>query len=265
MDGIWDMTIGNIGKIGSGIGKVGSERKQRRIAEAPQRAEEERRRQAVRDETKQRKKAEADARVATKQREKAEAAAREADKQRQKEAEKARLASNDSTTGDSFGTRKANPKLLPAEGRKPGSNTKAADQLKSAAAQAARGGDLTKNYDEGGARNAGTLTAHTLSAGASPMDLSHFSKRAKEDPEIIASLKILSALQAKRSGFEIQRTKLTKERNLTKDAALTKTLTERLTQEDKKYQTTLVEITKTTEAVEKQRRAVDLTVGKPSS
>ncbi len=80
---------------------------------------------------------------------------------------------NSSTTSDAFGTRKANPKLLPAEKGTIGSNTKAGDQLKAAGKEAKKGdrSDFRKNFDEGGAQGDGSLAAaHTLSAGPPTKD-----------------------------------------------------------------------------------------------
>ena len=170
------------------------------------------------------------------------------------------LANSDSTTSDAFGSRKANPNLVPAEKGTIGSNTRAGDQLKAAALEAKKGdkSDFRKNFDEGGAKSDGSLVpAHTLSAGPPPMDLSHFSERAKKDPQIVASLNNLSKLESKRMQVDKELNQLTAQRNAAKDPGTMKELTKKVDQETKVKQANLVEITNTTQEIEKRHRKID--------
>jgi len=71
----------------------------------------------------------------------------------------AKIDAGDSTTSGAFGTKNANPKLVPAEKGTIGSNEGAGAQLKAAAKEAERGdqSDFRKNYDAGGAQSDGSL------------------------------------------------------------------------------------------------------------
>jgi len=169
------------------------------------------------------------------------------------------LANSDSTTSDHFGGRKANPKLVPAEKGTIGS-TKPGEQLKAAALEAKNGNksDFRKNFDEGGAKSDGSLVAaHTVSAGPLPIDLSHFSERAKKDPQIVASLNNLSKLESKRMQVDKELNQLTAQRNTAKDPGTMKELTRKVDQETKLKQANLVEITNTTQEIEKRHREID--------
>jgi hypothetical protein len=170
------------------------------------------------------------------------------------------LANSDSTTTDAFGTRRANPKVVPAEQGTIGFNTKPGAQVKAAALEAKNGdkSDFRKNFDEGGAKSDGSLVAaHTLSAGPPPMDLSHFSERAKKDPQIVASLNNLSKLESKRMQVDKELNQLTAQRNAAKDPGTMKELTKKVDQENKVKQANLVEITNTTQEIEKRHRKID--------
>jgi hypothetical protein len=171
-----------------------------------------------------------------------------------------RLNNSDSTTRDVFGTRKSNAKFPIAEAGQTGSNRKAGDQLKAAALEAKKGdkGDFRKNFDEGGAQSDGSLAAaHTLGAGPLPIDLSHFSERAKKDPQIVASLNNLSKLESKRMQVDKELNQLTAQRNAAKDPGTMKELTKKLDQENKVKQANLVAITNTTQEIEKRHREID--------
>lgn len=89
------------------------------------------------------------------------------------------------------------------------------------------------------------------------MDLSHFSERAKKDPEIVASLGWLTELQTKRRELDTQRTALTKERNLTMDPAAMQKLTEQLDKKNKEFADNLTAISEKTEQIEKRHREID--------
>jgi len=129
----------------------------------------------------------------------------------------------------------------------PGPNTKAADQLLSAAATAGSNGDLTKNYDGGNAAYAGSVK---FGSG----DPAGFTEREKEDPRMVAALQRLGALQARREELNAERDQLTLARNSEKDQRKMQALTEKLGQK---------ELAEQKEVVAKTKRIIDDTVETP--
>jgi hypothetical protein len=160
------------------------------------------------------------------------------------------------TVGTSaFGAPAVKAKFAPAPPITPGNDTRAGDQLKSAAATAASSHpeDLTRNFDIGGARAAGTVDYGN-------MDPSTFSDRVKKDPQMIDALKTLSELQAKREQLNAKRDELTLARGNEKDGEKMAVLTAQLDKLNADYQDNLVALAKQKEVAAKIRRHIDDTV-----
>lgn len=147
--------------------------------------------------------------------------------------------------------------LTPKPKGKPGARTKAGDQLKSAAAQAAAGEDGRVTFDIGGAPSAGSLIPHTVGGGPRPLDLATFSERARKDPQLMTMVQELAELQVKRRQLESEREVLEAQRNLAKDPAKMQALSGQVGLKEKEYQTNLKAIFDQTEQVEKRHRMVD--------
>jgi tetratricopeptide (TPR) repeat protein len=163
----------------------------------------------------------------------------------------------DVVTDGPFGSHDVVVRDLPAQAaRTPGTNVRAGDQLKSAAAQARPDGDLTVNYDRGGGPDAGSLVAHTVGAGGPP-NLSQFSERARRDPEIVAGMKEIQTLQTQRADLDKAREALILKRNLTKDPGEMQALSTQIDQKKLEQQNNLQAIADKTEAVEARRRPID--------
>ena len=134
-----------------------------------------------------------------------------------------------------------------------GTDTKAGDQALSAGANAARGGDLTNNYDRGGAPYAGSLkipTDHSINA-------STFTDQEKNASGMPEALKRLGNLQAKRAQMEARLKEETDERNHEKDPDKFRQLDAKVEQDEKAYQHNLHEIYKEEKVVKKIKRHVD--------
>lgn len=165
-----------------------------------------------------------------------------------------RLMAGPATTGDlpvpagAFGTNDAHPTLTPIGPATPGTITKPGDQLKSAAASAATGGDLTNNFDIGGAKYAGSLEVIRPNG---------FSERARNDPRMIGSLQELSTLQEQRSALQVERDALVKERNLAADAGAMEQATQKLALMEAEYQQSVQAVSTKAEEIEKLHRTID--------
>jgi tetratricopeptide (TPR) repeat protein len=129
------------------------------------------------------------------------------------------------------------------------SDKKAGDQLLSAAAS----GDLTKNYDIGGANAAGSLKIPTNAS----IDPATFSDKVKNDPRMIAALKQLDGLKAARSKLGTELEQLTTKMKTEKDPQKMKALTQEMDQKNVEYQANLLAITKGEETVKKVHRTID--------
>lgn len=172
----------------------------------------------------------------------------------------------DTKTGDTkkgqFGTNVSDPKLVgrAAGPATVGTDTKAGDQLLSAAKTAEHGGDLTPNYDAGTAKAAGSLVFPK-----SGVDLSTYSERAKKDPQVISMLKELDSLQARRSELEHERDELVKQRNVAVDKQAMDKATAELDKKEAEYQDSLALISKKTQDLEKRHREIDTKVEAPKA
>ncbi|MBV8882023.1 MAG: tetratricopeptide repeat protein [Planctomycetaceae bacterium] len=157
------------------------------------------------------------------------------------------------TRTGAFGTRESNPTLKAVGPATPGTNTRAGDQLKSAAGTAAAGEDLTTNYDVGGARYAGSLV--------NPRKMS---ERVRNDPRMAASLRELGDLRTTRARVDAEREELIKKRGLAKDETEMKAVSEKLDQKEKEYQASLKALFDKEQAVhqleEKVHREIDTEV-----
>lgn len=151
-------------------------------------------------------------------------------------------------TSGAFGSEDIKPTVIPASPATIGTNTRAGDQLKSAAAAAASGRDLKENYDTGGSSHAGSLVA---------IDQGRFSSRVRNDPRMIEALKEISELQSKRSLLNSEREELIRERNLSNDKALMQNISEKLALKEKEYQINLKVISDKEVAVKKLHRKID--------
>lgn len=134
-----------------------------------------------------------------------------------------------------------------------GSDTKASDQLLSAAAHARDGEDLTINYDAGGAKKSGSLTWPDHSS----IDPSTFTEQEKNDPKMVAVLGEMNDLQAKRSEMDTKIQQLTVERGREHDSQKMDELTQKLDKMNGEYQTTLAAIVDKTEDIRKTKRLID--------
>lgn len=155
-----------------------------------------------------------------------------------------------------FGTKIARPDLGPTLTHAvvgPGSDTKASDQLLSAAATAGTNGDLTKNYDAGNAAYAGSVK---FGSG----DPAGFTEREKKDPRMVAALQRLGDLQARREQLNAERDQLTLARNAEKDPVKMQALTVELDQKDRDYQHNLTDLAEQKVQVQKTKRLIDDTV-----
>lgn len=153
-----------------------------------------------------------------------------------------------------FGSKVVKADFGPAAPMAPGTNIRAGDQLLSAAATARSDpGNLTQNFDIGGARAAGTVNYGSLE----PAD---YSERIKNDPLMIPVLKRYNELQARRAQLNAERDQLTLARNKAPDADTMKQLTAQLDQKDKEYQDNLVVLSDQKDTVEKTKRFIDARV-----
>jgi len=161
-----------------------------------------------------------------------------------------------------FGTNVSNPKLeLGATGpAKVGTDTKAGDQLLSAAKTAEHAGDLTANYDKGTAVASGSIV---FPKGG--VDLSTYSERAKKDPQVISMLKELDSLQARRSELEHERDELVKQRNAAVDKAAMDKATAALDKKETEYQNNVALISQKSKDLEKRHREIDTEVEAPKA
>jgi len=161
-----------------------------------------------------------------------------------------------------FGTNVSDPKLVggatgPAT---VGTNTKAGDQLLSAAKTADHGGDLTANYDKGTAAASGSLVFPK-----SGVDLSTYSERAKKDPQVNSMLKELDSLQARRGQLERERDELVKQRNVAVDKVAMDQATAELNKKEQEYQDNMALISQKSNALEKRHREIDTEVEAPKA
>jgi len=148
-----------------------------------------------------------------------------------------------------FGESVARPNLATVSVPSEGTDKKAGDQLLSAAAS----GDLTKNYDIGGASAAGSLKIPTNAS----IDPATFSDKVKSDPRMIAALKQLDALKTTRSKLGTELEQLTTKMKAEKDPKKMKALTQEVDQKNVEYQVNLVAVTKGEENVKKVHRTID--------
>jgi hypothetical protein len=154
-----------------------------------------------------------------------------------------------------FGENVAKPNLAPRRPIAPGSDIKASasDQLLSAAAAGQNSG---ANFDTGGVKSSRSLdfmTGRELASSANPAT---FSTRVKNDPRMIAEMKQLHVLQAKRQQLDTERQQLITERNEA-DPAKMQDLTSKLDQKENDYQKTLTDISKQEQTVQKLHRTID--------
>lgn len=161
-----------------------------------------------------------------------------------------------------LGTKDSNPTL---EGRATGpatvgTDTKAGDQLLSAAKTAEHAGDLTANYDRGTAVASGSLV---FPKGG--VDLSTYSERAKKDPQVISMLKELDSLQARRSALEHERDALVKQRNDAANKVEMDKATAELDKKETEYQNNVTLISQKSKDLEKRHREIDTEVEAPKA
>ena len=175
-----------------------------------------------------------------------------------------------------FGTNISDPKIVERATGKVGTDTKAGDQLLSAAKTAEHGGDLTANYDRGTATATGSLVFPKPG-----VDLSTYSERAKKDPQVISMLKELDSLQARRSELEHERVEahartpsvfmeherdeMVKERNASVDKAAMRKATKKLDTLEAEYQLNVAVISYKTQEIEKRHREIDTEVEAPKA
>jgi tetratricopeptide (TPR) repeat protein len=166
------------------------------------------------------------------------------------------------TKKGSFGTNVSDPKFAgrPTGPATVGTDTKAGDQLLSAAKTAEHGGDLTPNYDKGTASAAGSLVFPKPG-----VDLSKYSERAKKDPQVISMLQELDSLQARRGELERERDELVKERNASVNKAAMRKATAKLDKLEAEYQLNVAVISYKTQEVEKRHREIDTEVEAPKA
>lgn len=139
-----------------------------------------------------------------------------------------------------------------------GANTKAGDQLKAAATTARSGGNLTQNFDVGGAREAGSLPAMTVDS--SEIESMKAWEKMKNHPRmarLVPLLEAYSQLQAKREQLNTERDELTLKRNQAKDTATLQQLSAELEKKDKEYQDNLVALAAKKDEVAKVKRMID--------
>ena len=166
--------------------------------------------------------------------------------------------SDQDTANGSAGYRVAKPKMTARSAPVPGSNTKAGDQLLGAAATAGADGDLSANYDVGGAKSAGSLTEPATFS----IDPTTFSAKVQHDKRMVDALKQLDALNTRRTQLTTELDRLTIARNAERDPQKSQELTKRLNQKNDDFQANLVSITKAEETVKKTKRTIETEVEK---
>jgi len=157
--------------------------------------------------------------------------------------------------------------LQPTQG--PGTDTKAGDELVSAAATAKAREDLTVNFDRGGAGFAGTLKPASIAtptsvavptaAAGGPDEPAHV----KNDPRMAEATKQLQDLEAQRAKLGAERDQLVSERNAASDPQKMAELTQRLDLKEKDYQGTLAKISEQKDTFEKIHHTIDDSVAEP--
>lgn len=156
--------------------------------------------------------------------------------------------SDQKVTIGTFGDKVAKPNFATVAAPTIGKDTKAGDQLLGAAAS----GDLTANYDVGGAKTAGSLKKPT----ELPAAPATFSAVVKGDPRMKDALKQLDTLNATRSQLGIELQQLTTEMKTEKDSHKMSELSKKVDQKNNDYQANLVAITQGEEAVKKVHRTI---------
>jgi hypothetical protein len=151
----------------------------------------------------------------------------------------------------SMGYRVAKPNLTPATPGVPGTDTKAGDQLLSAAATAKVNGDLTVNYDQGGAKGAGSLPVPTDS-----VDPATFPSAVRNDPRMITELKNLDDLKTKGAALDAQLQQLVAERNQAKDPQKSADLSRQVDQKNNEKQANFAAIVQGEDTVKKVHRSI---------
>ncbi len=153
-----------------------------------------------------------------------------------------------------FGSKVVKANFAPSSPITPGTDTKAGDQLLSAAATAQSNPDnLTQNFDVGGARSAGSVNYGTP-------DPWGFSKKVRDDPRMIDALKRYNELQARREQLNVERDQLALAQGAAKDDETMKKLTADLDKKNKEYQENLLALSQQKETVVKTQRLIDDTV-----
>lgn len=140
-----------------------------------------------------------------------------------------------------------------------GTVIKAGDQLMSAAATARNAGDLTVNYDVGGAAYAGSLPVVVASTSFA------LSERVRNDPRMIEATKELDTLQARRTQLDTEREELVKERNTAAGTARMAELTVKLEEKNRAYQNNLAAVAVQEQKVQRTKRTIDAEVEQPST
>ena len=142
--------------------------------------------------------------------------------------------------------------------RQAAADTKASEQLISAAAVAKAGGDLTVNYDIGGAPHAGSISLPKSRA----LDPSTFTEAERNDPRMVAELEKFSELQNKHSDLDNEIERTTVARNNEKDPAAMSGLTNQLDQLNHSAQENLLAITEEEKVITKTKKLIDTEVEK---
>jgi hypothetical protein len=128
----------------------------------------------------------------------------------------------------------------------------------SAAKAAEKGGDLTQNFDVGGAPKAGSLEVPNadLYGEAIAREVAGFSEKAKKDPQIQKTLSDIADLRKQRVAMQAEMDKLTDERNRADPAGM-QDLTKQLDAKNAAYQKVLVDTVNKEDELTKRHKDID--------
>jgi hypothetical protein len=167
----------------------------------------------------------------------------------------------DTTTGV-FGEKVANPHLTSVRHRPagPDASTSAGDQ----ALAAAHSGDLTINYDVGGAQTAVHLRWPVANLRDHYIDPTAYSARELSDPRMISALNRLGDLKAERARMEAALARDRRAANTQTDPVKMKVLTEQADREERAYQGVVTQVFNQEATIKKVHRTIDATPATPA-
>jgi tetratricopeptide (TPR) repeat protein len=141
-----------------------------------------------------------------------------------------------------------------------GSNTRAGDQLRSGAALAATGQDLTTLYDVGGAPAAGSLPAIKTSGGPEAAVLATYPEKARNDPAMIELARQMAGIQVRQAALGKELDQLVQRRNQANDAAVVARLSTEVMEKQAAVQAAVQEAFEQKSKLDARHRLIDTTI-----